>query len=192
MNISSYTITYLSVLVWLLPPIRQYKTFFFLYFLVLGITDVFSVLLIKFFQISSYDFYAIISFCLFIVLQRFEYLKQKKILFIGSGLIVILLLFFRIEKNPYILLIAFLHLMIIFRILYLFVMVVAEKQGINFFYLVLAFYEFTILLKFLNFLLEINFEAQAYFYVTTIFELVVGIFYTTFREDSRKLVYQLK
>ena len=192
MNISSYTITYLSVLVWLLPPIRQYKTFFFLYFLVLGITDVFSVLLIKFFQISSYDFYVIISFCSFIALQRFEYLKQKKILFIGSGLIVILLLFFRIEKNPYILLIAFLHLMIIFRILYLFVMVVAEKQGINFFYLVLAFYEFTILLKFLNFLLEINFEAQAYFYVTTIFELVVGIFYTTFREDSRKLVYQLK
>jgi len=192
MHISSNTIAYLSIFVWLLPPFRQKKTFFFYYFLVLGFADILVFFLTKFFRLSSYDFYVIISFCLFIALQRFEYLKQKKILFIGSGLIVILLLFFRIEKNPYILLIAFLHLMIIFRILYLFVMVVAEKQGINFFYLVLAFYEFTILLKFLNFLLEINFEAQAYFYVTTIFELVVGIFYTTFREDSRKLVYQLK
>ena len=71
-------------------------------------------------------------------------------------------------------------------------MEVAQKQVINFFYLVLAFYEFTVLLKFLNFLFELKVEAQTYFYITTGFELLVGIFYTTFREDSRKLVYQLK
>jgi len=188
----SNTIFYLSILIWLLPPFRQYKTFFFSYFLVLGIADILVFFTTKFFEISSYDFYVIVSFCLFIALQEIEYLKKKKMMFIGLGLIVICLSFFRIEKNPYIFLIAFLHLMIIFRILYLFVMVAAEKQVINFFYLVLAFYEFTILLKFLNFLFPLNVEAQTYFYITTGFELLVGIFYTTFREDSRKLVYQLK
>ena len=188
----SNTIFYLSILIWLLPPFRQYKTFFFSYFLVLGIADILVFFTTKFFEISSYDFYVIVSFCLFIALQEIEYLKKKKMMFIGLGLIVICLSFFRIEKNPYIFLIAFLHLVIIFRILYLFVMVAAEKQVINFFYLVLAFYEFTILLKFLNFLFPLNVEAQTYFYITTGFELLVGIFYTTFREDSRKLVYQLK
>ena len=188
----SNTIFYLSILIWLLPPFRQYKTFFFSYFLVLGIADILVFFTTKFFEISSYDFYVIVSFCLFIALQEIEYLKKKKMMFIGLGLIVICLSFFRIEKNPYIFLIAFLHLMIIFRILYLFVMVAAEKQVINFFYLVLAFYEFTVLLKFLNFLFELKIEAQTYFYITTGFELLVGIFYTTFREDSRKLVYQLK
>jgi len=188
----SNTIFYLSILIWLLPPFRQYKTFFFSYFLVLGIADILVFFTTKFFEISSYDFYVIVSFCLFIALQEIEYLKKKKMMFIGLGIIVICLSFFRIEKNPYIFLIAFLHLMIIFRILYLFVMVAAEKQVINFFYLVLAFYEFTILLKFLNFLFPLNVEAQTYFYITTGFELLVGIFYTTFREDSRKLVYQLK
>ena len=192
MNNPSHTILYLSILVWLLPPLRQYKTFFFSYFLVLGIADVISVLLMKFFQTSSYDFYVIVSFCLFITLQKIEYVKKKKMIFIGLGLIVICLSFFRMETNQYIILIAVLHLMIIFRILYLFVMAVAQKQAINFFYLVLAFYEFTVLLKFLNYLFPLNVDAHAYFYITTGFELLVGIFFTTFREDSPKLVYKLK
>ncbi|MCK9212169.1 MAG: hypothetical protein M0P61_15120 [Ignavibacteriaceae bacterium] len=113
-------------------------------------------------------------------------------IFIGIGLIVISLSFFRIGNNTFVLLIMVLHLIIILRILYLFVMVVAEKQSLNFFYLVLAFYEFTVLLKFLNFLFELKVEAQTYFYITTGFELLVGIFFTTFREDSAKLVYKLK
>jgi len=192
MNHISTTILYLSILVWLLPPFRQKQTFFFLYFLVLGIADFLAFFLIKFFLISSYDFYVFISFFLFIALQEIEYLKKKKTFFISLGLIIILLSFVRIEKNPYILLIAFLHLMIIFRILYLFIMVVAESQTINFFYLVLAFYEFTVLLKFSNYLFPFNVQAHTYFYITTGFELLVGIFFTTFREESPKLVYKLK
>lgn len=192
MSLSANILTYFSVFIWLLPPVRQYKNFLFKYFLILGIADLIGLFFFKILQTPFPDIYIIVSFLLFVALQKNEYLKKKKIIFICLGLMIILISFFRIEKNPYIFLIAFLHLVIIFRILYLFVMVVAQKQTINFFYLVLAFYEFTVLLKFLNFLFPLNVEAQAYFYVTTIFELVVGIFYTTFREDSRKLVYQLK
>ncbi|PIP78974.1 MAG: hypothetical protein COW85_02650 [Ignavibacteria bacterium CG22_combo_CG10-13_8_21_14_all_37_15] len=192
MSLSANILTYFSVFIWLLPPVRQYKNFLFKYFLILGIADLIGLFFFKILQTPFPDLYIIVSFLLFVALQKNEYLKKKKIIFICLGLMIILISFFRIEKNPYIFLIAFLHLVIIFRILYLFVMVVAQKQTINFFYLVLAFYEFTVLLKFLNFLFPLNVEAQAYFYVTTIFELVVGIFYTTFREDSRKLVYQLK
>ncbi|MCK9426365.1 MAG: hypothetical protein M0Q21_10035 [Ignavibacteriaceae bacterium] len=163
----------------------------FKYFLVLGISDIIGFSFTNLFKISSQHFYVIISLCTFIALQKSEYLKKKKIFFIGLGLMIILLSFFEERRAPYIYLIAFLHLMIIFRILYLFVMVVAEKQVINFFYLVLAFYEFTILLKFLNFLFELNVDAQTYFYITTVFELAVGVFFTTFREDSSKLVYKL-
>jgi len=188
----SNTIFYLSILIWLLPPFRQYKTFFFSYFLVLGIADILVFFTTKFFEISSYDFYVIVSFCLFIALQEIEYLKIKKILFLVSGLIVIVLSFIKLGIGIHIFSLAFLHLLIIFRILYLFVMVVAQKQAINFFYLVLAFYEFTVLLKFSNYLFPLNVDARAYFYITTGFELLVGIFFTTFREDSRKLVYQLK
>ena len=192
MSLSANILTYFSVFIWLLPPVRQYKNFLFKYFLILGIADLIGLFFFKILQTPFPDLYIIVSFLLFVALQKNEYLKKKKIIFICLGLMIILISFFRIEKNPYIFLIAFLHLVIIFRILYLFVMVVAQKQTINFFYLVLAFYEFTVLLKFLNFLFELKIEAQTYFYITTGFELLVGIFYTTFREDSRKLVYQLK
>ncbi len=192
MNFISDSIWYLSIFVWLLPPFRQKKTFFFYYFFVLAIADLMSLILYKFVKVSFSDLYIVISFCLFIALQEIEYLKKRKMIFIGIGLIVISLSFFRIGNNTFVLLITVLHLIIILRILYLFVMVVAEKQSLNFFYLVLAFYEFTVLLKFLNFLFELKVEAQTYFYITTGFELLVGIFFTTFREDSSKLVYQLK
>jgi hypothetical protein len=192
MNFISDSIWYLSIFVWLLPPFRQKKTFFFYYFFVLAIADLMSLILYKFVKISFSDLYIVISFCLFIALQEIEYLKRRKMIFIGIGLIVISLSFFRIGNNTFVLLIMVLHLIIILRILYLFVMVVAEKQSLNFFYLVLAFYEFTVLLKFLNFLFELKVEAQTYFYITTGFELLVGIFFTTFREDSAKLVYKLK
>lgn len=150
------------------------------------------VLFDRFFQVRLLDFYIIISFCLFTALQEIEFIKKKKLIFIGIGLIVIYLSFLGMGNIQYILVIAVFHLMIIFRILYLFVMKVAQRQTINFFYLVLAFYEFTIILKFLNFLFELKVEAETYFYITTGFELLVGIFFTTFREESPKLVYKLK
>jgi len=192
MSLSANILTYFSAFIWLLPPVRQYKNFLFKYFLILGIADLVGLFFYKILQTPFPDLYIIVSFISFIALQKNEYLKEKKLLFIGLGLIVFFLSFYRIEKNQYLFLIAFVHLMIIFRILYLFVMVVAERQAINYFYLVLAFYEFTVLLKFLNFLFEFNVDAQTYFYITTIFELLVGIFFTTFREDSPKLVYKLK
>lgn len=192
MNHISTTILYLSIGAWLLPPFRQKGTFFFPYFLVLGIADFITFFLIKYFQFSSYNFYVFVSFVLFISLQEVVYLKKKKLVFSVLGLVVIYLGFFSFGNNTYVLLIGFLHLMILLRILYLFVMKVAQKQTINFFYLVLAFYEFTIILKFLNFLFELKVEAETYFYITTGFELLVGIFFTTFREDSQKLVYKLK
>jgi len=183
---------YLSSFVWLLPPFRQFKTFVFNYFLILGIADVLVIFFNKYLQLTFLDFYLFVSYCLFVALQKPEYLKRKKILFLVSGLIVIVLSFIKLGIGIHIFSLSFLHLLIIFRILYLFVMKVVQRQAINFFYLVLAFYEFTVLLKFLNFLFELKIEAQTYFYITTGFELLVGIFFTMFREDSPKLVYKLK
>lgn len=192
MNFSAIALTYLSAIIWILPPLKQYKTFFFKYFLILAISDILDILFLNFFKMEFSYLYILISFSLFIALQQEKYLKQKKILFGGFGGVVVILGFMKLGSGFTIFLLTFLHLMIIFRILYLFVMEVAQKQVINFFYLVLTFYEFTILLKFLNFLFVLNIDAHTYFYITTGFELLVGIFFTTFREDSAKLVYKLK
>lgn len=189
---SVITLTYLSVFFWTLPALRHYKTFFFWYFLILAISDVFGLLFHYYLKLEFSYLYIIVSLCLYVSLQQMEYLKRKKILFLGFGIVIVALSFIKIGLGFTIFLLSFLHLMIIFRILYLFVMVVAQKQAINFFYLVLAFYEFTIILKFLNFLFELKVEAETYFYITTGFELLVGIFFTTFREDSQKLAYKLK
>lgn len=192
MNFISDSFLYLSIFVWLLPPLRQRNTRFFYYFLILAMADLVGLTMNEYLRISFSDYYILISFCLFLALQKTDFLKKKSVLFICLGLLVIILSFLNIGSNLYVFFFTFLHLMIIFRILYFFVMEVSQKQTIGFFYLVLAFYEFTVLLKFLNFLFELKVEAHTYFYITTGFELLVGIFFTTFREDSQKLVYKLK
>lgn len=192
MHFSVEILTYFSIFIWLLPPLRQFKTFIFKYFLILGIADLLVILFDKYLRLTFLDFYLIISYCLLVALQKADYLKNKKELFLGLSLIVAILSILQFRVGIHILFLSFLHLMIIFRILYLFVMKVAERQTINFFYLVLAFYEFTIILKFLNFIFELKVEAETYFYITTGFELLVGIFFTMFREDSQKLAYKLK
>jgi len=192
MNISAITLTYLSAIFWILPAIRQYKTSLFRYFLVLAISDLLGLIFYYYLKIEFSYFYIIVSFCLYVSLQQFKYIERKKILFFGGGSLILALSFIKLGTTFDLSILTILHLMIIFRILYLFVMKVAQKQTINFFYLVLAFYEFTIILKFLNFLIELKVEAETYFYITTGFELLVGIFFTTFREESTRLVYKLK
>jgi len=176
----------------MLPPFRQRRTYFFPFFLVLGIADIVMVALLKIYHISSVDFYIVVSYCSFISLMDLEYLKKKMWIFIGIGLVAVYKSLLKIGITHYVYFITTFHIAIILRILYLFIMVVATKQVINFFYLVLAFYEFTVLLKFFNYLFTLNVDAYTYFLITTLFELLVGIFFTTFREDSPKLVFKLK
>lgn len=181
-----------SIFIWVFPPFRNFRTFFFWYFLVLAVNDG-AYFIIKIFSTSSnFISYLIISYILLIVLQKKEFIKKYYLYLSLTGILIIFLSFYFSNTNLDVILFSLIHLSITIRILFLFILYVANKRAINIFYLVLIFYELTVLIKFLNYFSRFNIDAIAYFYITTIFELLLGLFFSIFREDNPRLVFQLK
>jgi len=184
-------IIFFSTFIWLFSPIRQYKNFFFLYFLILAISDIFIIVLLLLDINIHFRYYLIISFLLLLSIQKKDFLYSNKIpIFIIGILVIVISIFYdnRIVKD---LLFVIMHFLIILRILYFFVIYIADHQAINIFYLVLVFYELTVLTKFLE-LFSTNFDVITYFILTTGFEIACGLFFCIFKEDSRKITFQIR
>ncbi|MEW6702694.1 MAG: hypothetical protein AB1298_08230 [Bacteroidota bacterium] len=68
---------------------------------------------------------------------------------------------------------------------------VALSSMINFFHVVLVFYETSAIMKILAVITDAQ-TGAAYFYITTIFQMLIGIFFSIFREENSKLLIGLK
>jgi hypothetical protein len=182
-------ISLVTAIVWSLIPFRQYKTKPFYYFYVLGIVG----LVFKLFVIIklNYDIYILGSFLLFIALNDYKFIKKN----IFPILILCMSAFFYqfIFKftGQKIIIFCFLHLLIISRILYLVVVPFFRSAKLNIFYIVLIFYELTVLTKFSN-LLSGLVSAYTEFIMANILEIFIGLFFLIYREDNPKLIYHFK
>lgn len=181
----------ISAAIWLFPPLRQYKSFFFLYFLILAVVDLIVVTSLYFFNTQLFLLYPIASILILVSLQRREFISQNWIIIAVVGLIAMAFpLFIHSEGLQYTLII-FIHTAVMIRMLHLFILNIADNRWINFYYVALVFYELTVILKFVNYLTGLI-NAYDYFIFTTIFEITLGLFFILFREDNRRIVLQLK
>jgi hypothetical protein len=62
-----------------------------------------------------------------------------------------------------------------------------DETRFNIFYLMLIFYNLLTISKFLNFILGFA-DATAFFVITTIAQIIFGLFFSIFREDNSKLI----
>lgn len=192
MNLLSYpTITLLSSIIWLFPPIKHFKRFFFLYFLILAISDILMTTFLIIKINIAFNLYLIISFLLLLSIQKIDFIKSKKILILILGIIIILISVFYPRNIFTDILFTLIHFLIIIKLLYFFVIYIADNKALNIFYLVLVFYELTVLTKFLE-VFSFNFNVTTNFILTTGFEIACGLFFCIFRDDSRKIIFQLR
>lgn len=192
MNSNYYILTiFLSSLIWLFPPIRHYKKFFFFYFLILALSDIFIIVFLLLKLTIPYNLYLIISFLSLVSIQKIDFIKSKKVLIFILGIIIILISILYPKNVVTDFIFVLIHFLIIVNFLYFFVIYIADHQAINIFYLVLVFYELTVLTKFLE-LFSNDFDVTTYFILTTGFEVACGLFFCIFREDSRKITFQLR
>ena len=185
-----YTIIALTVLFWIFPAIRQYKTELFCYFFILAVEDplTMSLSLAKIF--APYNSYMIGAFILILALF-WNYRKNRYTK-------VILAVFFLLictaigasMKIHYGILILF-HLTILLFFLRRSIYFIAESGKANLFHLFLLLYETTIMLKMLVMLTEAN-AGLAFFHITTIFEILIAIFFSIFKENDSRLFINLK
>lgn len=180
-----FTVGILSLVFWLLPAIRQYKTDLFFYFLILALMDP-LVMLARFSPVFiMYNVYVILSF---LMLLMFVYLNMKKIffyIFASVSLILSVLSFYASMTYCYDLLVIT-HIGILFFFIRRALFFVAANSNVNIFQIVLILYETSVILKILTFLTNAE-VGQLYHLVTTVFQIFIAVFLTIFKEDNPRM-----
>lgn len=179
-----------SLLIWFAIPIVHWRRKFFSYFLILGLTDIINLILTYAFELVIFYPYILSSLFLILALQSKEFvIKYRYYLIPIVSVIFYLGIIYHSTWSVYILL--SLHIIILIRILYLFVIDVGNNLRLNLFYVFLLFYEITVISKFLNILFNLV-DGAMYFNITTAFEIFIGLFFLFFRYDNSRIVFQLK
>jgi hypothetical protein len=182
-------IVYLSMFIFMFPPFRQYKSRFFYYFFILALEDPIGFGIAKLLQVPIIVLHIEFAILLIIGLTRNEkftrdilYALPLMIIF-GFGISHLSLFSLRIV-------LAFEHIYIFYIILKFAVIFIRDNRGINFFQVMLIFYESTIIVKFFTSVFNIK-QGLLFFYLTAGFEILVAIFFICFREDSKRMVWKI-
>jgi|WetSurMetagenome_2_1015567.scaffolds.fasta_scaffold162723_2 hypothetical protein len=177
--------------IWLIPPFQQYKERFFYFFLILAIIEVSAVFFNKTLKVNSTLIYILGSSLLFISLFSKKDILKYWFYFLSVVVLSILTYFIFNNEKLHFLIIIFVHLIILFRILLLFITEIEIEKIIKIFLIVFLFYEFTVIFKFVILITGIV-DAYPYFIFTSVFEIFIGLFFSIFKEDDTRIILKLK
>ncbi len=163
-----------NTVAWLLPPFRQRGCKYFLYFLILALSDPIFGLIDWIHASNSTAYYLFVSTLLLISLLK------KKILLLSLIIVVLLSIYL---SNPEIrIFTSLVHFVILLYLLKEMIVIISRESKIVIFNLILELYEASVLFKFVASYLEIT--GILYFYITTAFEVFIAIFFTIYNEKN--------
>jgi hypothetical protein len=178
-----------SLIIWLLAAIRQYKGSLFYFFILLALEDPVGFLYNYFYRQTNIFIHAVFTELIFFSLFK---LKRKSIYLILPIALVIILIHFMIAR-VYIeeIIHIFFCVLLFIRLLQLFSIKLISEREFSLSLWVLTLYVITLIAKSLSLLINVR-NGVFYFNITSIFELLVGIFFVIFKTEDPRLVFKLK
>ena len=184
MELLSY-IAYAGVVIWVLIPIRQFRTRLFLFFLILALLDLIAFVLVIILKTNFEIIYLIgTSFLLYPLLSEHKIVYKLTLLSILISAAFII--FFYTSISP-IFFQMIIHLVIFIFFLRVLVLFYGISRRILYFHLVLLTYEFSLLLKFYIYWNDVDF-GFIYFTLTTLVQIVIGLFFLFFNEKNSPMI----
>lgn len=181
-------IIYLSSLAWIFPIFRQFRSNLFYFFLFLGLSDPITILLLKIFHLHPGIIFTIIAPILF---YSINVDRQKKNSINSIEIFVFLLtLILILTVSNYDVIMLVIHILILIRVLYKILIELHHKQIVNIFHVMLAFYITTSVASLLIYL-NGDHKAIILFYINLAFQILIAIFFSIFKEDNPKLIYNV-
>jgi hypothetical protein len=178
-------IVYFSILIWLLPPFRQLKGGYFLYFLILGYSDPLALFLGWIFQLNVEYIQLITAFLLTISILFYN--NNLNLKWIAALLLLLMLSVWKVGVDKRYFYFIIFHIIIYLQILIPSIKEFYLKQRINIYFTVLLIYELTTILKFVA--VAYNYFPGIYlFYISVVFELVIGIFFIFYNLQNSPLI----
>lgn len=174
-------IYYLSLVIWLIPPVRQFRGDYFYFFLILALLDPAASLLYRGMDVPYFSTYTFGGFLVMMSLTGIN--KKNAYIYLPAFL---LLLYLNVA-HPF-------NLRILIIIEYLVVAFIIQKRAIQHFFtwqkfypfhLVLLFYVITVITKFMFLLLNIK-GGDIYFYITSFFEIIIAIYFCIVKGEEKK------
>jgi hypothetical protein len=169
-------IIYISILIWLIPPFKQLKGGYFLYFLILGYSDPLAIMLLRF-RIDVQFVHIITAFL--VTISVLYYNKNLNLKWIAALFLLLGLSLWKAGvENRYLYFIIF-HIIIYLQILIPSIKEFYLKHQINLYFTVLMIYELSTILKYIA--VTYNYFTGIYlFYLTSVFEMFVALFFIFF------------
>jgi hypothetical protein len=177
----------MSIIAWMIPPIRQRQTEFFFYFLLLALSD--PVTAIMQYLVPGFELWqGHVIFSSFWILSL---IKEKTLKRFSPLIFVIFisLLYLVIKvQHPILQNIVALNIVIItVLITKKFVISIRETEALNIFYMVLILYNFSTIMKIL-FRINHGDTGYLYFFLTNFFQIFIAIFFTFYNVNNAKKI----
>lgn len=181
---------YIGFITWLVPPFRQYKGGFFLYFLVLALTEPLGMLMYYLFSLNPMYLYAPSSLCL--LLTSLYYLHSIKFNILLVNLAFFLLSIFLFIEYGNIRILIFLMAILQIEIFCGFIISLVRKLvNRNIFYtyfLLIIFYEFSLIVKSISYVFDIK-TSMPFIHMLGILEVIIGLYFILFNLKNSPKIY---
>jgi hypothetical protein len=175
-------IFFTSVIIWCLPPIRQYRAYYFDFFLILACIDPIALIYLWITKTSVPPWvYVLFIYLAVLSIYQESILKKYKYIFISLPLILVLTISFQ-NKTSYNALIIFELVVLLLSFLQKLIVYYVNQKKLHIFYLVLVFYILTSILKYFNLIIGFA-DAVDFFIITSIAQIAFGLFFSIVRED---------
>lgn len=185
-----HVLLYISIIVWIFPAIRQYKSNLFYYFFILAVTDPFNQLWFIFTKPSPNAYiYCISSLLLYYSIDLRNQRKSDN--WVSKLTLILTFIAALLLTTNYHLITAVLHVIILFKFIKIITVKLYNENKLNLFYLTLILYELTIVLK-MSLIIVITETGIVFFHLTLVFEMLIAVFFIIFREDDSKIIISLK
>lgn len=174
-------IVYFNIIMWLLPPLKQFKGGYFFYFVILALTDPLTNILFKALNFNPFNIYIPSSAALLLVSLYYTNLHSKKILmiYLTSFVMLYALMMTHGDIKLKILIIIFMHINICIIFIHRFYQKYFDRNILYVYLLVLIFYEFTVVMKMFVFLFDIN-TGVIFVYGMNILEVFICFYFIFF------------
>jgi hypothetical protein len=174
-----YLINYILYAIWLIIPLRQVKTNYFLYFFVYAAS---SALMLLDYILLIHPAYFYLGIGFFLIISLFNFTKIPYYIFFLAGVLIIsIILPFLLSITLITFCLILLHTMIFIIILMRTVINISEQEKLNIFHFVLLLYELTTVTRFVVVLSEVK-TGLIFFYLTAAFGIFIGIFFLIYNE----------
>ncbi len=182
-----YQIYSFTQLIWLFPPIKQHKSRYLIYFILIPPIEATAVIH-HYFHVNFLLLQNLLS-----IISLLSILEKNFVKRVWPVLLLILLFFsgFFLSSINDELIFILIHSLILGIFIKQLTLRLFNSKVINLFILILVFYEITVVTKSFNLITEFT-GAHFYYLITSIFEFFIGMYFCIFKEDSPNTTITLK